>query len=225
MAERGSDRPVRQFGDVDVTVLLDMSVPITGLETVTAQGVQNIVNMPGSGTCRVSLRRFGTDAVPQPVTRIAAQDLRVVTGPMRWTNWWRSLPTGPFHVVVLAIHELRGPGYIERPKNLQLLPLALAVGVAPDLVTDFSSIPKTHVLHTPTDRLVDGWNAVYRAIERIRSIPRANDARIMSRLAFTSEDRKLVDPKLPPDVYMRYAGFSERARLVKQQKLTGLHAR
>jgi len=225
MAERGSDRPIKQFGDVDVTVLLDMSVPFTGLETVTAHSIQRIVDQPGDGTCSVRLQRLGVDASPQPVTRIVAQDLRASTGPMRWVNWWKNLPIGPRHIVVLAIHELRGPRHVENPKGLRLLPLALAIGVAPDLVTKFSSIPASHTLHVPVDRLASGWEAVYRSIDRVRCIPNVNDPRTLHRLAFEADDRELKDPQMPQHVYLRHAGFGELARLMSQHTSNRVHTR
>lgn len=198
--------PVNQFGDIDVTVLLDMSVPLTGLETVTAQGIQRLIDLPGSGTCSVALQRLGIDAEPKRVTRVVPSNLSKVTGPMRWVNWWQHVPEGPRHVVLLVVHELRDTGYVHRPKTLRLLPLALAVGVAADLVAKLSFIPATHVLHTPIEQLARGWEAVADGISRVRSIPNMKDPRIMRRLAFTGQEQLEMTPKQPDMAYARKIG-------------------
>lgn len=209
---------MRQFGDVDVTVLLDMSVPLTGLEAVTAQGIQNLIDMPGQGTCSVHLQRLGIDPEPHKLTHgVGAGYLKQVTSPMRWINWWRDVEATPHHVVVLVVHELCDHGYVESPKRSRLLPLALAVGVAPDLLSKFSSIPQELVLHVPPDQLARGWAAVYSAIQRIRCIPDSKDPRLLHKLAFTMEDRLIVDQRLPEAAFARYVGLP-RHTLVNQQR-------
>lgn len=213
------------FGDINVTILLDMSVPLTGLETVTAHGIQSLIDMPGAGTCVVSVERLGVDPVPRRVTRASASDLRTVTGPMRWVNWWQRIEPGPRHVVVLAVHELRDTGYVHRPKNIRLLPLALAVGVPGDLVSQLSFIPPAHVLHTPVEQLAAGWEAVARSIARVRSIPSATDPRLMSRLAFTKEDQNLMTPKQPDMAYARKSGSLMKFVSHKQRQQSLVHVR
>lgn len=195
-----------QFGDIDVTVLLDMSVPLTGLETVTARGIQQLIDLPGTGACTVALQRLGVDPEPQRVTRVAPSNLTGVTCPMQWVNWWQRVPEGPKHVVVLVVHELRDTGYVHRPKMLRLLPLALAVGVPADIVSRLSFVPPSHVLHTPIEQLERGWEAVAASVSRVRSIPDPKDPRLLSRLAFTSAEQLAMTPKQPDMAYARKTG-------------------
>jgi hypothetical protein len=218
---------VRQFGDVTVTVLLDMGYQIGGTETVTAQGIQNLIDMPGDGTCAVSVQRLGIDTAPQRMTTIGAGHLRAATAPMQWVNWWKKVPSGDHHVVVLVVYELCAKvGYIEQPKSVKLLPLGLAVGVPPDLLSRYSSIPEQHVLHVSYEKLAAAWGAVYRSIERVRAIPDSADPRLIRKSSFQNEDQEEVLSRLVPDsAYPRHIGFPYHTLLAKQRQSMLHHAR
>lgn len=218
---------MRQFGDVSVTVLLDMGHQIGGTETVTAQGIQNLIGMPGAGTCAVFVQRLGIDAAPLRMTSIGASHLQTATAPMQWINWWKTAPSGDHQVVVLVAYELcRKVMHIETPKKVKILPLGLAVGIDPDLFSRYSSIPPQHVLHVSYEKLAAAWAAVYRSIDRVRVIPDSSDPRLIQKLSFRSEDQEEVLSRTVPDsAYPRHIGFPHYTLLTKQRQAMLHHAR
>jgi len=212
------------FGDLSITVLLDMGPAFAGLETATAAGIQGLIDSPGSGTCSVSLRRLGIDDAPRPVSKVTAHDLRVCGGPGRWACWWQGVMTGPQCMTVLAIHELCRLGFTPTPKNIKMVPLVLAVGTPPDLVSKMTRVPESHVLHVPPHVVRAGWQIVGKSVERIRVL--ADPQRSMSKAAFHIEDRKRLIPPDAADVtYTRYAGFDREYRLQQQRAVNAIHTR
>lgn len=214
-----------QFGDISVTILLDMSVPLTGLETVTARGIQQLIDLPGDGVCSVALQRLGTDQSPRPVRRVVASDLIQITGPMRWANWWQRVEHGPRRIVLLVVHEIRLAPYLRRPTGVKLLPLSLAVGVPADAISQLSFIPPEHVLHTPVEYVSEGWDAVARCVTRVRSVPNDRDPRVMGKLAFTLEDHQFMSPKQPEMAYARKTGCLGDFMKRRQRSTSLIHMR
>lgn len=210
MAECRSHIPVEKFGDINITVIVDLGVNYPGLELVTANAVNELISCKGSGRCSVALQLLGVNEVPIIVDHVEPRHFMYQGRPCLWERALQSAAPGLRHVVVLAIHDNHSQGpLMPLPKFPGFFPVVLSCEVHLDKVKLYTQVPESHILLSERENMAASWRVVRSHIEDLRAVANFKDKRSYSKLSFSSSEKDAAFSFKSDAEYFRKVGMSD----------------
>jgi len=207
------------LGDVCITVLVDCSSDFQGLEAVTAEAIQSLIDLSPPGDVQVSLQRLGVDAEPIRVRCVEASYLRVAGVAGKRVSSLKSCEPGIRHVVIAAFHgQDRCPKVPYTGALRGVYPIIIACGVPHALAQFGTGVPLSHVVSTDVQGLASVWADVRRKVDDLRCLASPSDIRSYGKLAIPKEKRTFAassdrEYARKCGVYYRFAEQRDRQSL------------